>query len=145
MSTHIWHVAYRLEPGNANLPIGGLRDANREIGVPGKTYLFKGIFNSEESRWGSNGLQAKKRSPTLIVGTFLRPSFTWNTRSSASTSSSIFTSTKFTPRSFRNCLARRQSTHQLVPYIVISSIRNLMLALPEGFPGALSGTLAPMR
>jgi len=27
----------RLKPGNANLPIGGLDDANREIGVPGKT------------------------------------------------------------------------------------------------------------
>ena len=26
---------YRLKPGNANLPIGGLCNANREIGVPG--------------------------------------------------------------------------------------------------------------
>ena len=24
-----------IKPGNANLPIGGLHDANREIGVPG--------------------------------------------------------------------------------------------------------------
>ena len=27
--------SFKLNPGNANLPIGGLRDANREIGVPG--------------------------------------------------------------------------------------------------------------
>ena len=27
--------SYRLEPGNANLPIGGVLHANQEIGVPG--------------------------------------------------------------------------------------------------------------
>src|SRR5579863_3151517 len=57
-----------------------------------------------------------------MVGTFLRPSLTKMTRSSASGSSSISTSTKWTPRSVRNFLARRQSTHQVVQYIVISSI-----------------------
>jgi hypothetical protein len=31
-------------PGNANLPIGELRDANREIGVPGvRRYLNSGL------------------------------------------------------------------------------------------------------
>jgi hypothetical protein len=31
-----------LNPGNANLPIGALHDANREIGVPGKN---NNLFN----------------------------------------------------------------------------------------------------
>jgi hypothetical protein len=51
----------------------------------------------------------------------------------------------YLPRSFRNCLARRQSTHQLVPYIVISSMPDLILALREGIQGVLSVTLPPMR
>jgi hypothetical protein len=29
-------IKIHLKPGNANLPIGGLLNANREIGVPGK-------------------------------------------------------------------------------------------------------------
>src|SRR5882762_3249455 len=81
----------------------------------GACYLLIGIFSSEESWYGSKGLHAKYRSPILMVGTFRRPSFTCNTSSSASGSSSIFTSEKSTPRSSRNFLARRQSTHQLVP------------------------------
>jgi hypothetical protein len=54
-----WHEPHQLKLGNANLLMGDLRDANREIGVPGKNYLFRGIFNSEESTRGSKGLQAK--------------------------------------------------------------------------------------
>src|SRR6202140_5006014 len=33
---HTCGVCQTGEPGNANLPIGGLHDANREIGVPGR-------------------------------------------------------------------------------------------------------------
>ncbi len=36
-----------LKPGNANLPIGGVRHANREIGVPGLILRIRGIGDAQ--------------------------------------------------------------------------------------------------
>jgi hypothetical protein len=41
---HIRHELYRLKPGNANLPIGGLQNAIQENGVPGKTSHAKNRY-----------------------------------------------------------------------------------------------------
>jgi hypothetical protein len=38
---------HHLLPGNANLPIGGLRNANREIGVPGEILELKSVINAQ--------------------------------------------------------------------------------------------------
>ena len=38
------------KPGNANLPIGGLRNANREIGVPGQhDHRLKSLIDPDYS------------------------------------------------------------------------------------------------
>src|SRR5450759_2591517 len=39
----------RNDPGNANLPIGGGKDANREIGVPGAAWYSRGYLPHFES------------------------------------------------------------------------------------------------
>src|SRR5712692_7666129 len=80
------------------------------------------MFSSSASCSASKGLQAKYRPPTSSVGTVRLPLLALMTISSPDESSSIFTSRKLTPRSFKKDLARRQSGHQLVLYIVMGSI-----------------------
>jgi hypothetical protein len=46
-ATFTWHDASRLKPGNANLPIGGLRDAIQENGVPGRHHQEFLTFQEE--------------------------------------------------------------------------------------------------
>src|SRR5258706_16113858 len=70
----------------------------------------------------SKGLHAKYRPPTSRVGTFRRPLLALITIFSPDESSSIFTSRKLMPRSFKKDLARQQSGHHLVLYMVIGSI-----------------------
>src|SRR6266849_98520 len=80
------------------------------------------MLSSSASCSASKGLQAKYRPPTSSVGTFRRPLLALMTISSPDGSSSIFTSRKLTPRSFKKVLARQQSGHHLVLYMVIGSI-----------------------
>src|SRR5258706_7261052 len=70
----------------------------------------------------SKGLHAKYRPPTSSVGTFRRPLLALKTISSPDASSSIFTARKLMQRSFKKDLARQQSGHHLVLYMVIGSI-----------------------
>src|SRR5713226_200156 len=80
------------------------------------------MLSSSASCSASKGLQAKYRPPTSSVGTFRRPLLALMTISSPDGSSSIFTSRKLTPRSFKKDFARQQSGHHLVLYMVIGSI-----------------------
>src|SRR6266852_1526315 len=80
------------------------------------------MLSSSASCSASKGLHAKYRPPTSSVGTFRRPLLALMTISSPFGSTSIFTSRKLIPRSFKKDLARQQSGHHLVLYMVIGSI-----------------------
>src|SRR6266853_3702035 len=80
------------------------------------------MLSSSASCSASKGLHAKYRPPTSRVGTFRRPLLALMTIFSPDGSSSIFTSRKLMPRSFKKDLARQQSGHHLVLYMVIGSI-----------------------
>src|SRR6266436_9964150 len=80
------------------------------------------MLSSSASCSASKGLHAKYRPPTSSVGTFRRPLLALMTISSPVGSTSIFTSRKLMPRSFKKDLARQQSGHHLVLYMVIGSI-----------------------
>ena len=47
IAAHIQNQVCWVKPGNTNLPIGGLRNANPEIGVPGQSIA--------SARWASGG------------------------------------------------------------------------------------------
>ena len=56
MATFTWHDASRLKPGNANLPIGGVRDANRDIGVPGGRHSRPSLEHRVQMEFEMEGL-----------------------------------------------------------------------------------------
>src|SRR6266566_6464032 len=80
------------------------------------------MLSSTASCSASKGLQEKYRPPTSSVGTVRLPLLALMTISSPDGSSSIFTSRNATPRALRKDLARQQSGHQAVLYMVIDSI-----------------------
>src|SRR6266567_1271880 len=99
------------------------------------------MSSSSASCSASKGLHAKYRPPTSIVGTVRLPLFALMTISSPEGSSSISTSRKLTPRSFKKDFARRQSGHQVVLYIVMGCI-GLYHSIRRGWQGEVARSRA---
>jgi len=51
---------YFSAPGNANLPIGGLRHANREIGAPNDGAMFSRFLQRDKSRNDRAGISCRE-------------------------------------------------------------------------------------